>query len=155
MKEEEKKAPAKKGAVKYGTLVKMVNELKGSMNEMLDMFGQLSDRVDALETVEVRPAAELPKEGGPTVQTQEESGIINVVKNVLGQSFTVETEVAEPGISFRLKITPPDHLKEHKDDVRVKNITNIEGEAGSRAYAEQVKAYCINWASSRGVAYEQ
>lgn len=141
----------KSGAVKYGTLVKMVSELT-------DIVTLLNERIENLETAP--PVTTTVKvvdvDGDPiAVQTDENSGIIKVAQNVLGKSFLVETVVAEPGISFQLKITPPEHLREHKDDVRIRTITNIEGESGARLYAEKVKAFCIKWANDRGVTYEQ
>lgn len=79
--------------------------------------------------------------------------VVKIIHDTCGPDFTVRVETAQPGISFKLIITPPFSLQETPTDVRVKVIPNSDGLSGVQQYAEKVRDYCIGWAYKHGIPY--
>lgn len=136
-------------------------ELASVLNSLTDSLTRLNHRMDAIETrvTEVNPggrAAPSNENRGPAFPLTggENDVIISTVQNILGEDFGVYVEPKTKGINFRVVITPPDYLKEHKDDVRVAVVPYIEGVSGVETYAKKVRDFCRNWADRQGIRWQ-
>lgn len=126
-----------------------IEELVKKVDEMIDRLSKLELHVDGIQTL---PRVQAP-EIKPVETTATNSVIIEEVQKFLGEGFEVKLEPAEVGVSFRLTIIPPQHLRESDNDIRVSVISNIDGINGAMSYAERVKNFCVRWAQKNGVAY--
>ena len=132
--------------------------LEEELTELAKSLNDLAERVKRLETVP-EPTELVTEKNLKPVSSEKGSEIIIAVKKILGQGdtdkcqFSVTTEPGSPGVSFRLTIIPPDHLKENPTDRRVKIVPYLEGIPGSMNYAELVRNYCIKYANNHGISY--
>lgn len=121
-------------------------------------------RLNALEhgTPEAIHAAEVKVEEAKLNHTAPQE-YIDIVTEVCGPGFEVHTTAIPGRENFRLTIIPPKHLRAVADnpvtgkpeDLRVKTVSKVEGQAGVRAYAEQVAAHCANWSRKNRVTYDR
>jgi len=150
--EEEEKPKVKRFT--NAALQKQLTSLSGTVGMLTAKVNKLEKRVQ-----EIQPAAtEPPGSGQPHERAKtinEDSDIIKAVHDILGEGFRVSTEPVGDAINYKLVIVPPEHLKESKEDTRIKIIPYMEGLGGAENYAGKVKKFCIAWAHREGVNYEK
>jgi hypothetical protein len=139
-------------------LVKEQEKLTKKLQDHIEEFTTVRKHVNDIQAEPVKEEPTHSPESEKVVDNNQKA-ILDVARTVLGNGdpeacqFNVSIEKGDPGLSFKLVITPPEHLKEHRDDKRVKMIPNLEAETGVKSYAEQVKSFCVNWAQKNGKPY--
>jgi len=132
---------------------KEVEDLREKLTWLYNEFNELKNHV---ENFQPRPTEPPNKELEPVKSVSTEGGenvIIEAVGHVLGDGFQVTIKPANPGVTYSLEIIPPDQLKEHPDDRRVKVVPYLEGVAGAIEYAKIVRNFCMKWAGNNGRVY--
>lgn len=140
--------------------LKKLSDLPSRVKDLADELLKLKSFVHEIQSpAKEAPSAEAKSTIAETAITDHQNEIVELVKNILGNGrvedcqFQVNLQPGDAGVSFKLLIIPPEHLKENPDDKRMKMIPYLEAEAGARAYAEQVRNFCLAYASRMGRSY--
>lgn len=131
-----------------------VLKIEELMNKIAELETKNTELLEELKKIREEKEPEVVLEAVENTEETPVDPYVECVKEICGKDFETQIEPVT-SVNFKLTIIPPTHLREMEGDRRVKVISNIEGLAGVRAYAERVKTFCVIWAQKNGVNYEK
>lgn len=138
-------------------IAKAVRDVKDGQAVISDSVTKIATRVDALESrVDKAPITlEQEVEGVENVKSRDEKdGILEAVKELLGERFIHEVRPHQPGMTFELIIRPPVEIAEFEGAFNSSVIAYADGLEEVKIFLRKVRDFYIGLTAKRGQSYE-